>query len=120
MIEKSRVIAAVGEALLRGTPDAAAKLLRESYPFEPVPATRRGYGPREATQVFLRDGFVDRYSGARLLFVPALRVISQVLPEQFPYHPNWKTDRTHMAYWELAATVDHVQPVTRGGVRPNR
>jgi len=120
VIEKHRVIAAVGESLLRGTPDAAAKLLRETYPFEPVSTAKREYSALEATRVFMRDGFVDRYSGARLLFVPALRVISQVLPEQFPYHPNWKTDRTHVAYWELGATIDHVQPVTRGGADETR
>lgn len=33
----------------------------------------------------------------------------------YPYHPAWKTDVTHPAYWELGATVDHVVPVTRGG-----
>jgi hypothetical protein len=42
-------------------------------------------------------------------------VLSQVLPAEFPYHPNWKTDVTHPAYWEVVATVDHVVPVTRGG-----
>ena len=29
--------------------------------------------------------------------------------------PNWKTDVTHPAYWELGATIDHLVPVTRGG-----
>jgi hypothetical protein len=114
--ENYRVIADVCDALTRGTPNAAAGLLRERFPFEPTAPVRRGYGPLEATQVFVRDGFVDRYTGARLLFVPALRVISQMLPEAFPYHLNWRTDRTHRAYWELAATIDHLQPVTRGGL----
>jgi hypothetical protein len=115
VIEKYRVIADVCADLLRGGPDAAATLLRENFPFEPVPAAKREYSALEATQVFIRDGFVDRYSGARLFFVPSLRVISQVLPAEFPYHLNWKTDRTHPAYWGLGATIDHVQPVTRGG-----
>jgi hypothetical protein len=37
------------------------------------------------------------------------------LPERFPFHPNWKTDVTHPAYWEVSATIDHLTPVTRGG-----
>jgi hypothetical protein len=66
-------------------------------------------------QVFLRDGFIDRYSGRYLVFPPVLRAISFALPEAFPYHPNWKTGECHPAFWELAATVDHVEPVTLGG-----
>ena len=65
--------------------------------------------------VIMRDGFVDRYSGERLVFPPVLRVISLVLPVDFPFHPNWKTDVTHPAFWEVGATVDHLVPVTRGG-----
>jgi hypothetical protein len=115
MTENVDVVVAVGEALRRGTSSEATRLLRERYAFVPQPPARRAYGPLEATQVFVRDGFLDRYSGTRLLFPPVLRLISQLLPQDFPFHPNWKTDRTHPAYWELSATIDHVQPVTRGG-----
>ena len=80
------------------------------------PATsRRKATLTEATRVFLRDGFVDRYAGTRLVFPPVLRLISQTLPEEFPFHPNWKMSECHVAYWELSATVDHVVPVARGG-----
>ena len=44
-----------------------------------------------------------------------LRVLSIALPAEFPFHPNWKTDVTHPAYWEVGATIDHLVPVTRGG-----
>jgi len=63
----------------------------------------------------MRDGFQDRYTGERLIFPPVLRLLSAELPEAFPFHPNWKTDVTHPAYWELGATVDHLVPVSRGG-----
>ena len=39
-----------------------------------------------------------------------------LLPEEFPFHPNWKMDSTHPAFWELFPTIDHVVPVARGGV----
>jgi hypothetical protein len=68
------------------------------------------------TAVFLRDGFVDRYSGERLVFPPVLRVISLELPEVFPIHRNWKMSETHPAYWDLSPTIDHVVPVALGGV----
>lgn len=96
--------------------DGASALLQERYPFAPAEITKRRYGLVGSTRDFVRDGFIDRYSGERLLFPPVLRVLSSVLPEAFPYHPNRKTDVTHPAYWEIAATVDHLVPVTRGGI----
>jgi hypothetical protein len=39
-------------------------------------------------EVFLRDGFLDRYTGSRLIFPATLRMLSQLLPEEFPAHPH--------------------------------
>ena len=115
-MEKLLVLTAVCKALREGLPDRAADLLRCEYPFAPDQIVARIHGLRKATRIFIRDGFTDRYTGERLVFPPVLRLISMVLPVDFPYHPNWKTDATHSAYWELSATVDHLVPVTRGGV----
>ncbi len=114
-VEKSIVVADVCKALLEGDRDTARTFLASNYAFAPHAPTSRRYGPRQATRVFIRDGFVDRYTGSRLIFPPVLRLISAELPQDFPYHPNWKTDKTHPAYWELSATIDHLVPVTRGG-----
>lgn len=114
MIQKSLVIAAVCQALSNGATDGASSLLKRDYPFAPQMTARRQYGPLESTRVFIRDGFIDRYTGERLVFPPVLRVISASLPTDFPFHPNWKTNVTHPAYWELGATIDHVVPVSRG------
>lgn len=113
----SRVDAIVDvcRALECRAPDAARETLAQRYPFTAPPATPRRYGPSQATRLFIRDGFIDRYSGKRVVFPPVLRVISLMLPEEFPYHPNWKMDVTHPAYWELTATVDHIVPACRGG-----
>lgn len=115
MTDKSTAIADVCRAVSIGELDRAASMLRRDYPFSPVPITKRQYGPVEATRIFLRDGFVDRYTGDRLVFPPVLRILSTVLPNEFPYQSNWKTDCTHPAYWELSPTVDHLVPVSRGG-----
>lgn len=66
--------------------------------------------------VFCRDGFIDRYSGQRLVSPGVLRALSVVFPNEFPYHRNWKLASCHIAYWQLSPTVDHVVPVARGGV----
>jgi hypothetical protein len=114
--DPSSVIAAVCRALADGAIDRAAAIVQGDYPFNPEPITRRRFRQVDYTRVFVRDGFVDRYSGARLVFPPVLRVLSFALPCQFPYHPNWKADKTHPAYWQMSATIDHVIPVTRGGL----
>ncbi len=98
-----------------GERECATDTLSQTYPFLGNKPTPRRYGPREATRVFIRDGFIDRYSGSRVVFPPVLRVISVMLPEAFPYHPNWKMEVTHPAYWELTATVDHLEAASRGG-----
>ena len=115
MAEKSSVIVAVCRALAEGACEEAVSVAKRDYPFAPESITKRHYGPVESTRLFVRDGFIDRYTGERLVFPPVLRILSVVLPAQFPFHPNWKTDVTHPAYWEVGATVDHLVPVTRGG-----
>jgi len=112
---KSEAIKAICTALSSSGLDLAASLARDRYPFVPEPLGTRKYGPRESTRVFIRDGFIDRYSGEKLIYPPVLRALSHALPEEFPYHPNWKADSTHSSYWEAGATIDHLVPVTRGG-----
>jgi 5-methylcytosine-specific restriction endonuclease McrA len=102
-------------ALLQGDSIGAAAQLEREYPFTAIPRVTRAYTALRSTQVFLRDGFVDRYSGQRLVFPGALRILSLLLPDAFPFHPNWKVGAVHRAYWELFATVDHIVPIARGG-----
>jgi hypothetical protein len=115
MVEKSIAIAEACAALKRGVRDQAISVLKRDYPFAPNPVTKRQYRPIDSTRVFVRDGFIDRYTGEHLVFPPVLRAISAALPVDFPYDPNWKTDLTHPAYWEVGATLDHLTPVSRGG-----
>lgn len=65
--------------------------------------------------VFVRDGYVDRYSGDRLVFPGVLRLLSRTLPAVFPFHPRWKVGECHQMYWDLFPTVDHVTSVAYGG-----
>lgn len=95
--------------------DEAAATIERDYPFDPALAKTRGNSEARATRVFKRDGFIDRYSGERLVFPGTLRLLSIKLPISFPYHRNWKVSQTHPAYWQLCATIDHVVPITREG-----
>lgn len=96
-------------------PEAARRLLQAEYPFVPFQNAGRSYSLTKATAVFMRDGFIDRYSGACLVFPGALRLLSVLFPGEFPYHKNGRADLGHFAFWELFPSIDHVQPVSRGG-----
>lgn len=93
----------------------AKQVLSSEYPFVSIQKTSRDYTPLLMTQIFIRDGFIDRYRGTRLVFPPVLRLLSHYLPDEFPFHKNGKMSESHIAYWELFPTVDHVVPVARGG-----
>jgi hypothetical protein len=114
-MDKSAVVGQICDAVMNDRLGEAQRVAQERYPFTVVPATRRSFTQLEATRLFLRDGFIDRYSGQRLVFPGAIRLLSILLPTEFPYHPNWKQNVAHPIYWELMPTVDHVVPVARGG-----
>ena len=116
LADRAAIIGRALQTLCRGGRAAAGDLLRAEYPFIAVTAESRRYTEAQSLQVFMRDGFVDRYSGQRLVFPGVLRLLSRLLPQEFPFHPNWKMAETHPAYWELFPTIDHVLPVSRGGV----
>jgi hypothetical protein len=115
MVDPASVIQRACQALREGGISAASHTLRAEYPFAAAVPEARRYTEAQALQVFLRDGFRDRYSGQRLVFPAVLRMLSVLLPEEFPFHPNWKMTATHPAYWELFPTIDHVVPVARSG-----
>lgn len=76
---------------------------------------RRSPTPKALAEIYDRDRYLCRYCGAKTVLAPVMRRLSAAFPEQFPYHPNWKTSETHPAYSSLSATHDHVVPVSRGG-----
>jgi hypothetical protein len=113
--DRAATIRSICQALGSGGVAAAGDLIRAGYPFAPIAPENRRYSASQSLQVFTRDGFIDRYSGQRLVFPGVLRLLSRLLPEEFPFHPNWKISETHPAYWELFPTIDHLVPIARGG-----
>jgi hypothetical protein len=109
------VLRSVAELLESASVAEARRLLEEQYPFEKPKNPGRSYTPKQMTGIFCRDGFVDRFSGRRLVFPPVMRLITEFLPEHFPAHKNWKMSETHQAYYDLFPTIDHLEPVARGG-----
>lgn len=91
------------------------EIIKSKYPFESIKSINRSYTRSKMLEIFLRDGFVDRYSGRKLIFPPVLRILSMKFPDSFPFHKNWKMSECHIAYWELMPTIDHIHPIAQGG-----
>jgi 5-methylcytosine-specific restriction endonuclease McrA len=88
-----------------GTPD----------PPPPFQSRRRRLLPEQQLAIFRRDGYVCRYCGAPTVHPAALRALAWIMPETFPYDPHWRRGRSHSLFGEIAAAVDHVVPLSRGG-----
>lgn len=114
--EKATTLQEISQALLKGDWAGARSLAQIKYPFQFQEKKSRQITSLKSLKLFLQDGFIDRYSGHKLIFPGLLRLLSKSMPEEFPYHRNWKMTECHIAYYELFPTVDHVIPITRGGV----
>lgn len=114
-MEKIDAIELAATRLLQHNPGAARSVIEAEYPFHRMTAQARNYTDKEKMQQFVHDGFIDRYSGQRLVNPGILKVLSYYMPEAFPYHAHWKMEECHNAYWEFVPTVDHIYPVALGG-----
>ncbi|HXF77281.1 MAG TPA: hypothetical protein VN598_00345 [Usitatibacter sp.] len=114
-MQRAEILATVCELIGQGRLDAAKSSLLTNYPQATKATPRKSWSTRRLLQVFIRDGFTDRYFGERLVFPGTLHALSILLGDQFPYQPNWKMSLTHSAFYELYPTIDHIVPVARGG-----
>jgi len=112
---RSAVIADVCSAIADDRADDARRLIATEYPHIPVVSAGRRYSKRQSVWVFARDGYVDRYTGTRLVFPGTLRLLSLLLPVDLPFHPHGKMDLCHPMWWDLSPTIDHLVPIARGG-----
>lgn len=83
-----------------------------------VPGTgvsSRPVSDRTRAEVFLRDGFVCSYCGGRTIPRCILVAISDVFPDELPYHPHYRRGTVHPVYWALAPEADHVVAHSSGG-----
>src|ERR1700749_540987 len=101
MREKGEVISEICFALSDGNEQRAKDVARQEYPFEITERSKRRITDVARTKIFIRDGFIDRYSGQKLVYPGTIMLLTVLLPNEFPYHPNWKMDASHVFLWEL-------------------
>jgi hypothetical protein len=114
--DKSIVISEIVSVLLEDNKAMAKAIICQEYPHKYYEIEKRTYSMSQKMNQFMSDGFIDRYTGEKLLNPGILKIISCYFPEEFPYHPHWKMTETHSAYWELIPTIDHIYPIAKGGV----
>ncbi len=115
MALKSDVLNKVADKIINNEFIKAKDTICKEYPFQKQEIYQRSYTLKEKINIFVRDGFIDRYSGERLVNPGFLKVLSVLYPEDFPYNLHWKMTETHNAFWELSPTIDHIIPVSIGG-----
>ena len=115
-MDKALLIHDLCESLMNGKRNDCIDLINENYPFVDTLIQKRQYSRYQMCKVFIQDGFIDRYSGDKLLFPGLIKILTIEFPELFRYHLNWKMSETHMIYWELFPTIDHFIPIARGGL----
>lgn len=113
--EKIEIIDKASKLLLNNNKEEAIKTINDQYKFEYKKIQKRSYSDSQKFKIFMRDGFIDRYNGEKLLNPGILKVFSTYFPKEFPYHRNWKMNEAHIAYWELVPTIDHINPIALGG-----
>lgn len=114
-MDKALLIKDICGLLLKDKGQDCIDLANRNYPFVNIIPQKRQYSKHQMCKVFLRDGFIDRYSGDKLLFPGLIKILTIEFPDIFKYHRNWKMSDTHMIYWDLCPTIDHLIPVARGG-----
>jgi len=115
-MDKALLIQDLCGFLLNDKRNDCIELINENYPFVDSLIQKRQYSRYQMCKVFIKDGFIDRYSGDKLLFPGLIKILTIEFPELFRYHLNWKMSETHMIYWELFPTIDHFIPIARGGL----
>jgi len=116
-MERYQMLSNVGTCLLNGNNEQAKKVIREqwAYNMPPVEPRKSSVPLKTRLEVFRRDNYTCRYCGKKTVFLGVLRLLSSLLPNEFPYHDRWRMSKSHPAYWNITASIDHVFPVARGG-----
>ena len=66
-------------------------------------------------KVFSRDRWYCRYCGDSVFFSPILKVLEKISPGHGYYHPNGKSSEMIPLFANKFASVDHINPVSKGG-----
>ena len=105
----------ISSLLLNDKLEEAKIVALKHYPFELKVLSKRQYSKKQMLDIFMKDGFIDRYSGEKLYHPGFLRLMNYLLPDEFPFDPHGKANKCHDIYWDLLPSIDHAVSIYRGG-----
>lgn len=85
---KTDTLEKVALQLLNQNSIKAVEILNNEYPFEYFKRSKRGVTDKIKFKQCIKDGFIDRYSGERLVNPGILKVISYYCPNEFLYQQH--------------------------------
>ena len=88
-MDKITTIKQSAKSILTGNIESAKNLINKEYPFKKLKPEGRSYTDKEKYEQFVRDGFIDRYTGEKLVNPGLLKVLSYYMPDAFPYQSHW-------------------------------
>lgn len=74
-MDKITTIKQSAESILTGNIESAKNVINKEYPFKKLKTEGRSYTDKEKYEQFVRDGFIDRYTGKSLL----IRIVKGVI-----------------------------------------
>jgi len=114
-MESINIIENVCELILDKNIKKAKEIINNGYKHNYYEYDTRSMSNYEKLKIYLDDGFIDRYTGKKLIFPNVLRIMSMELGDLFPFQKNWKMSDCHIVFWEYSPTYDHIIPIARGG-----
>lgn len=66
---------------------------------------------------FRRDHFTCRYAHCqrRTIYLPVLKALSRLFPDELPYQSNWRPVQDHILYWTWSTSLEHRVSFPMGG-----
>ena len=83
-MDKIQVVKLSVDNLLQGNISGTRAIIEAEYPFQKMVTQQRRYTDKEKINQFKRDGFIDRYTGQKLVNPGVLKVMSYYMPDIFP------------------------------------
>ena len=90
MKEKAELIKDISFCLMNNDKMATLEIINIYYKFSNKDIKVRKRSEYEKLEKYLNDGFIDSYTGEKLIFSGMLNIISNYFPKEFPYHSHWK------------------------------
>ena len=79
--------------LLNNNKESCLDIISNYYPHNPINVNKRAFSLSEKMTQFIKDGFIDRYTGEKLVNPGILKVISFYFPDKFSDRLAFKCDK---------------------------